>query len=1145
VNFSVGNPVPTLTSLSPTSAAVGAAAQTLTLTGTNFVASSTVTYNGVGHAATFVSSTELTITLSTTDQATAGSYAVVVTNPAPGGGASNAVNFSVGNPVPTLTGLMPAAAVAGAAAQTLTLTGTNFVASSTVTYNGVGHAATFVNSTELTITLSTTDQATAGIDAVVVTNPAPGGGTSFPVNFTVNNPAPTLTSLSPTSAVVGAAAQTLILTGTNFVASSTVTYNAVAHAATFVNSTELTITLSTTDQATAGIYAVVVTNPAPAGGTSTPSTFTVNNPVPVITSLSPPSVLAGSGAQTLTINGTGFVSTPTVSYTGFSDYTVTFVSSTQLTVALTSPDVAAAGTYSVTVTNPAPDGGPSSAATFTVNNPAPVITSLSPPSVLAGSGAQTLTINGTGFVNTSTPFVNTSTVSFNGSTRTTTYVIGPPAQLTIPLASTDVGTAGTFPVTVTNPTPGGGTSSAVNFTVNQAPAITSANNTTFTVGTLGSFTVTATGYPAPTFSETGSLPSVVTLNATTGALSGTPADGTAGTYAITITASNGVGSNATQSFTLTVGNPVPVITTLSPSCVAPLTTGQTLTINGSGFLLLNTPSTVTFGAELFSTPTFVNSTELQIALLDSDLANPTSYNVSVTNPATNLTPDGGTSNVVTFTVSSTCPSLTVAPSTAQLPVNGQQQFTAKVTGTSKTAVNWSVNGVAGGNATVGTISAAGLYTAPATAPATVPAAATVTATSQASSKVNGSASVKIGAFNEKLVYSFTGLTDGAAPSAALIQGSDGYYYGTAQLGGANGHGTVFKVDSSGNFTPLHEFSSADGESPSASLVQASDGYFYGTTNAGGAKSEGTIFKMDSSGNLTTLYSFTGGADGGQPSGSLIQASDGYLYGATLVGGASGAGAVFRTDTSGNITTLYSFSGGADGYGPAGSLIQSTDGYFYGVTRNGGDLACEILPTSGCGTIFRIDSTGNLTTLYSFTGGADGANPSEALLQGHDGFFYGTTLYGGNSSCSVSSYIGCGTIFKIDSKGNFTPMHEFSGGSDGAVPYSALIQASDGAFYGTATAGGDLSCSVVVSGESNPTYTGCGTVFKMDSAGNVNGLYSFTGAPNDGANPSSSLLQGGNGYFYGTTKWGGTDSLCSYTTNGGCGAVFQVSGPGGP
>jgi hypothetical protein len=180
-----GNPTPAITSLSPPSAVAGASAQTLTLNGTGFVASSTVTYNGVGHAATFVSSTQLTITLTTTDQATAGSYPVVVTNPVPGGGTSSPLNFAVNNPAPNVVSLSPPSVVAGASAQTLTLTGTGFVASSTVTYNGVGHAATFVSSTQLTITLTTADQATAGSYPVVVMNPAPGGGISSPLNFTV------------------------------------------------------------------------------------------------------------------------------------------------------------------------------------------------------------------------------------------------------------------------------------------------------------------------------------------------------------------------------------------------------------------------------------------------------------------------------------------------------------------------------------------------------------------------------------------------------------------------------------------------------------------------------------------------------------------------------------------------------------------------------------------------------------------------------------------------------------------------------------------------------------------------------------------------------------------------------------------------
>jgi hypothetical protein len=393
------NPQPSLTSLSPASAVVGAAAQTLTINGTNFVSSSTVTYNGVAHTPTLVSSTQLTISLSTTDQATAGTYAVVVTNPGPGGGASNSVSFTVSNLVPTITSLSPTSATVGAAAQTLTINGTNFVSSSTVTYNGVAHTPTLVSSTQLTISLSAADQATAGSYAVVVTNPAPGGGASSPLTFAVGNPAPTLTSLSPTSAVVGAASQTLTLTGTNFLASSTVTYNGVAHTPTLVSSTQLTISLSAADQATAGSYAVVVTNPAPGGGASSPLTFAVGNPAPTLTSLSPTSAVVGAASQTLTLTGTNFLASSTVTYNGVG-HTATFVSSTQLTISLSATDQATAGSYAVVVTNPAPGGGASSPLNFTVTSP---IVSLSPTSLAfvnqpvdMTSSAQTVTLSNTG-----------------------------------------------------------------------------------------------------------------------------------------------------------------------------------------------------------------------------------------------------------------------------------------------------------------------------------------------------------------------------------------------------------------------------------------------------------------------------------------------------------------------------------------------------------------------------------------------------------------------------------------------------------------------------------------------------------------------------------------------------------------------------
>ncbi len=483
VNFAVGNPVPAITSLSPASATVGAAAQTLTINGSGFMSSSTVTYNGTGHAATYVNATQLKITLSTGDQATAGTYAVVVTNPTPGGGASNSVSFTVNNPVPTLTSLSPTSATAGAAATTLTITGTKFVSTLTASFNGVAHTTTYVSATQLKITLSTGDLATGGTYAVVVTNSTPGGGASNSVNFTVNNPVPTLTSLSPTSAMAGATTQTLTINGTKFLSNSTVTYHSVAHTPTFLSSTQLTITLSGSDLATGGTYGVAVTNPAPGGGTSSTLNFTVDNLVPTVTTLSPPSGTAGAAAQTLTINGTNFVSNSTVTYHAVA-HTPTFLSSTQLTISLSASDQASAGNYAVVVTNPTPGGGASNSATFVVSNGVPTITTLSPVSATVGAAAQTLTINGSGFV-------STSTVTYNSVAHTATYVSS--TQLKITLSTADQATAGTYAVVVTNPTPGGGGSNSVSFTVNNpVPTLTSLSPTSATAGAAAT-TLTITG----------------------------------------------------------------------------------------------------------------------------------------------------------------------------------------------------------------------------------------------------------------------------------------------------------------------------------------------------------------------------------------------------------------------------------------------------------------------------------------------------------------------------------------------------------------------------------------------------------------------------------------------------------------------------
>src|SRR5439155_1004939 len=177
------------------------------------------------------------------------------------------------------------------------------------------------------------------------------------------------------------------------------------------------------------------------------------------------------------------------------------------------------------------------------------------------------------------------------------------------------------------------------------------------------------------------------------------------------------------------------------------------------------------------------------------------------------------------------------------------------------------------------------------------------------------------------------------------------------------------------------FTEGDGQWPSG-LIQARDGSFYGTTSRGGASGNGTVFKMDAARTLTTLYNFTGFSDGANPSAGLIQATDGSFYG-TAGGAVSNLGTVFKMDAAGTLTTLHSFTG-SDGSWPGAGLIQGRDGSFYGTTRIGGRTSerCEF----GCGTVFKLDGSGSLTTLYSFTGGSDGSGPGR-LIQASDGSFY--------------------------------------------------------------------------------------------------------------------------------------------------------------
>jgi uncharacterized repeat protein (TIGR03803 family) len=310
---------------------------------------------------------------------------------------------------------------------------------------------------------------------------------------------------------------------------------------------------------------------------------------------------------------------------------------------------------------------------------------------------------------------------------------------------------------------------------------------------------------------------------------------------------------------------------------------------------------------------------------------------------------------------------------------------------------------------------------------------------------------KLGEAGETVLHSFTGSPDGAYPYAGLISNSAGDLFGTTGNGGAQGYGTAFKVDASGNETLLHSFTDLkkSGEIPGGGLVLDGAENLYGTTSAG-VLGYGNVFKLNASGEEQALHVFTGGADGGVPFAGLIHDSAGNLYGTTAFGGIipgySGNGVLFKLDASSKETTvLYSFTGGADGGNPIAGLIQDSAGNLYGTTSSGG-----VAPVpAGYGVVFKLDPAGALTVLHTFTGGADGAYPGAGLTLDSDGNLYGTAEQGGIGQGAL----GYGVVFKLDTTGTETVLYTFTGGADGGQPRSVLLRDSAGNLYGTAGMGG--------------------------------------------------------------------------------------------
>jgi hypothetical protein len=403
------NPAPTITTIMPATASSGSPAFLLTVNGTNFVSGATLSFSSPegadpAIATTFVNSTQLTATIQAADIDLPGNATVIVNNLGPGGGPSNSVNFTITlgtNPVPRVVVVTPTSAASGGPQFTLALVGAGFAKGAVVNFNGKQEATTVADSGDLSAVIPAADIATPGTVPVTVTNPAPGGGTSTPAfNFQIQmtNPLPTVSSLMPNNTLAGGPGFMLTVNGTNFVQGhSVVNFNGVGKATTFVSSTQLMATILASDIATAGTFRVDVSTDPPGGGTSTPEVmFTVNNPVPTVTSINPTNLGAGGAAFTLMVTGTNFVSTSVVNFNGAMKAT-TFTIATQLTASILAADVATAGMVPVTVTNPAPGGGTSAAAvTFTVN-PKPSFTmsataALPSPVSAGSSGTSTITV---------------------------------------------------------------------------------------------------------------------------------------------------------------------------------------------------------------------------------------------------------------------------------------------------------------------------------------------------------------------------------------------------------------------------------------------------------------------------------------------------------------------------------------------------------------------------------------------------------------------------------------------------------------------------------------------------------------------------------------------------------------------------------
>jgi uncharacterized repeat protein (TIGR03803 family) len=358
---------------------------------------------------------------------------------------------------------------------------------------------------------------------------------------------------------------------------------------------------------------------------------------------------------------------------------------------------------------------------------------------------------------------------------------------------------------------------------------------------------------------------------------------------------------------------------------------------------------------------------------------------------------------------------------------------------------------------------------------------------------------------------FTGLANGRTPHGSLLRSSNGKLYGMTNAGGKNDYGVLFEYNPSTNkLTKKIDFDGvSNGKNPYGSLMQATNGKLYGMTVNGGTNNNGTLFEYDTiTSTLTKKLDFAGSANGRNPYGALIQATNGILYGMTTYGGSNNYGVLFEYNiASSTYTKKLDFAGATNGRNPYGSLVQTSNGKLYGLTCNGG--------TYSFGVLFEYDpAASTFTKKIDFAGTSNGSNPQASLIEGSNGKLYGITSAGG-----IYGLYGYGVLFEYDPVTSVcTKKIDFDDISKGSQPVSALFKASNGKLYGMTTTGGVYG------------FYGYGVLFEFDPSTSVFIKKIDFSITSNGSQPSGTLVQSANGKLYGMT------SKCGNKFNG---VLFEI------